>query len=59
MKPSTKDQIRGSLHEVKGKIKEKAGEAVNNPTLRAKGKVENVAGKIQKKIGQFEKVLEK
>jgi len=59
MKPSTKDQIRGSLHEVKGKIKEKAGEAVNNPTLRAQGKVENVAGKIQKKIGQFEKVLEK
>lgn len=59
MKPSTKNQIEGSLHELKGKVKEKAGEAINNPTLRAKGKVENVAGKIQKKVGQFEKVLEK
>jgi len=59
MKPSTKNQIEGSLHEVKGKVREKAGEALNNPTLRAKGKVENLAGKVQKKIGQFEKALEK
>jgi len=59
MKPSTRDQIVGSLHEVKGKAREKAGEITNNPTLKAKGKVENLAGKIEKKIGQFEKVLEK
>jgi len=59
MKPSTKDQIEGNLHEVKGKVKEKAGQVTNNPTLRAKGKSENLAGKVQKKVGQIEKVLEK
>ena len=59
MKPSTKDQLVGSLHEVKGKVREKVGEITNDPALRAKGKVETLAGKIEKKIGQFEKVLEK
>jgi uncharacterized protein YjbJ (UPF0337 family) len=59
MKPSTRDQIEGNLHQVKGKLKEKAGLVTNNPTLKAKGHVENVAGKVQTKIGQIEKVLEK
>jgi uncharacterized protein YjbJ (UPF0337 family) len=44
---------------VKGKVREKAGEITNNPALRVKGKVENLAGKIEKKIARFEKVLEK
>jgi len=59
MKPSTKDQIQGSLHEVKGKTKEKAGQLTNNPRLTAKGQTEKVAGTIQKKFGQVEAVLEK
>ena len=59
MKPSTKDQIEGNLHEVKGKAKEITGQVTKNPTLRAKGKSEHLAGKIQKKVGQLEKVLEK
>lgn len=59
MKPSTRDQVVGSLHKVKGKVREKVGEITNNPALKAKGKVENLAGKIEGKIGQFEKVLEK
>jgi uncharacterized protein YjbJ (UPF0337 family) len=59
MKPSTKDQIEGNLHEVKGAVKEQVGRVTNNPTLRAKGKAENLAGKIQKKVGQLEKVFEK
>jgi uncharacterized protein YjbJ (UPF0337 family) len=33
MKPSTKDEIKGTLHEVKGKLKEKAGQIINNPDL--------------------------
>jgi len=59
MKPSTNDQIEGKLHEVKGAVKEQVGRVTNNPTLRAKGKAENLAGKIQKKVGQLEKVFEK
>jgi uncharacterized protein YjbJ (UPF0337 family) len=29
MNPSTKDQIKGDLHEVKGKVKETAGKVTN------------------------------
>ena len=59
MKPSTKDQMKGKFHEVKGTVKEKAGKAVNDPDLEVEGADEKTAGKIQKKIGQVEKVLEK
>ena len=59
MKPSTKDQITGKLHEMKGKAKQKAGQVTNNPDLAAEGRAEKFAGKIQKKVGQIEKVLEK
>jgi uncharacterized protein YjbJ (UPF0337 family) len=59
MKPSTKDQLKGTAHEVKGKIKEKAGQVTNDPKLKAKGQAENLAGKVQKKVGQIEKVFEK
>jgi uncharacterized protein YjbJ (UPF0337 family) len=58
MKPSTNDEIAGKLHEVKGAIKEKVGEMTNNPRLKGEGKGEKIAGKVQKKIGQVEKVLE-
>ena len=57
MKPGTKDEVAGKIHEVKGAIKEKVGKLTNDPELEAKGKVEKVAGKIQSKIGQVEKVL--
>lgn len=59
MKPSTKDQIQGKLHELKGKAKQKAGQIANNPDLAAEGQGEKVAGIVQKKVGQFEKVFEK
>lgn len=59
MKPSTKDQIEGKLHEVKGRVKEKAGQVTNNPSLESEGQAENLAGKIQKKVGQIEEVFEK
>ena len=58
MKPSTKDQVQGKLHEIKGKTKEKAGQVTNNPDLAAEGQGEKIAGVIQKKVGQIEKVLE-
>jgi uncharacterized protein YjbJ (UPF0337 family) len=59
MKSSTKDQVQGSLHELKGKAKEKAGQLTNNPNLAAEGQDEKIAGKVQKKVGQIEKVFEK
>jgi uncharacterized protein YjbJ (UPF0337 family) len=59
MKPSTKDEIAGKVHEVKGDIKEKVGQLTNDPDLKAEGTGEKIAGKVQKKIGQVEKVVEK
>jgi uncharacterized protein YjbJ (UPF0337 family) len=59
MKPSTTDQIQGKLHELKGKAKEKAGKVTNNPNLAADGQDEKIAGKVQRKVGQIEKVFEK
>jgi len=59
MKPSTTDQIKGKLHEVKGDVKQKVGQVTNNPNLEAEGQGEKLGGKIQKKIGQIEKIFEK
>ena len=59
MKQGNKDQARGKFHEVKGKVKAKIGRATNNPDLEADGEDEQVAGTVQKKVGQVEKVLDK
>jgi uncharacterized protein YjbJ (UPF0337 family) len=59
MKTSTKDQVEGKFHELKGDVKQKAGQVTNNPNLETKGQTEKLAGKVQKKVGQIEGVLEK
>jgi uncharacterized protein YjbJ (UPF0337 family) len=59
MKPSTADQIKGKIHEIKGGLKETAGKVTNNANLEVEGQGEKLGGKIQTKIGQIEKVLEK
>ena len=59
MKSSTADQVKGKLHEIKGDVKEKAGQLTNNPDLAAEGQNEKLAGVVQKKVGQIEKVFEK
>ena len=55
MKPSTQDQTAGKLHELKGAIRQKAGELTKNPKLRADGIAEKNAGKVQSFIGKIEK----
>ncbi len=59
MKSSTKDQAEGTLHRLKGTIKETAGKLGDNPKLEAEGTGEKVAGKVQDKIGQVKKVFGK
>jgi uncharacterized protein YjbJ (UPF0337 family) len=59
MKDSTKDKVQGPVHEAKGAVKEKLGHATNNPALEEEGTDEKVAGKVQKKVGDVEKVFEK
>lgn len=57
MQDSTKDKIEGSVHELKGKVKEKVGQAKNDPDLVAEGTDEKLGGKIQKKVGDIKKVF--
>jgi uncharacterized protein YjbJ (UPF0337 family) len=57
MKNSTIDKVKGTARELKGKVKEAAGQATNNPDLADRGTAEKVAGKVQRKAGEVEKVF--
>lgn len=59
MKPSTKDQAKGKLENLKGRIKEIAGVVTGRRRLEAKGKDQALAGRARGKLGQVEKVLGK
>ena len=54
-----KDKVEGTLHQLKGKVKEVAGMISDSPRLRGEGVGEKVAGRIQVKIGQFNKYFGK
>ncbi len=58
MKTSTRDQAEGMFHQVKGQLKEIAGELSDNPKLEAEGTVEKISGAVQEKVGQVKKVFE-
>ena len=59
MSQSLKDKVEGKLHQAKGAVKQKAGEVVGNPNLQDEGRAEKNAGKVQKKVGDIEKVFDK
>jgi len=56
MKSSIRDKAEGTFHQLKGKVKEVAGNLSDNPELEAEGTDEKIAGKVQEKIGQIKKV---
>ena len=57
MKPSRKDEVAGTIHAVKGAVKEQVGRLTNKPLLEAEGKVEQAAGRAQKQVGQVKKAF--
>jgi uncharacterized protein YjbJ (UPF0337 family) len=59
MKESTKDKVKGAVHELKGGVKEKVGRATDNPALEEEGQDEKLGGKIQKAVGGLEKLVKK
>ena len=59
MKTGIRDEVEGKLHNLKGKVKAKAGKLTNNPDLEADGQNEEIAGKVQERVGQVKKVLGK
>ena len=58
MKSSTKNQATGNAKIASGKIKETAGRIVGNPRVEAAGKADQAEGRVQKKIGQIDRVLD-
>jgi len=59
MKSSTKNQATGNAKIASGQIKETTGKIVGNRRLEATGKADQAEGRVQKKIGQIERVLDK
>ena len=57
MKSSTNDKVEGTAKNIAGTFKEAAGKATGNDRLKSEGKVEQVEGQTQKKIGEIKKVL--
>jgi uncharacterized protein YjbJ (UPF0337 family) len=59
MKSSTRDQLEGTFHEVKGRVREVVGKLSDNPKLQGSGTAERIGGIVQEKVGQFKRVLGK
>lgn len=55
MNPTTKDEIKGIAHEVKGKVKEKAGQVTNNPNSELKAKPNASLAQSEKRPGRSKK----
>jgi uncharacterized protein YjbJ (UPF0337 family) len=59
MKSGSRDKAEGKFHQSKGRLKEIAGKLGDNPKLEADGDREQIAGKVQEKVGQVKKVFGK
>lgn len=58
MRNSTRDRAAGKAREAKGQVKQKAGRALGNGRMETEGAIERVGGRVRRKIGEVEKVLE-
>jgi uncharacterized protein YjbJ (UPF0337 family) len=47
-----KDEIKGKVEQGKGYLKDKAGEAMDDPALQAEGKIEQGQGKVREAYGE-------
>ncbi len=52
-----KDRIKGSAQQAKGTVKEIAGKVAGDSKLKAEGKADKVAGKVQNAIGGLKDTL--
>ena len=58
MKRSTKNRVRGKIRQARGKAKEKLGKLAGNARLQGEGLDDQVAGTIQNVGGRIQKKLE-
>jgi uncharacterized protein YjbJ (UPF0337 family) len=52
-----KDQVKGKLKDIGGKIQEEAGKVVGSSEQQAKGLSKQVEGKVQENIGNAEEAI--
>jgi len=52
-----KDQVKGAVKEVAGKVQAKTGEIVGSTNQQVKGLVKEAEGKMQKNVGDVEEIL--
>lgn len=45
------DRIKGSAQNIKGKVKEAAGDLMGDSKMKTEGKADQVAGKVKNTIG--------
>jgi uncharacterized protein YjbJ (UPF0337 family) len=46
------DKIKGTVSMIKGEVKDQIGNATDNLSLQAEGKLDKVKGVVQEKIGE-------
>jgi uncharacterized protein YjbJ (UPF0337 family) len=52
-----KDRVKGTLKQGRGAIKEMAGKATGDAKLKAEGRAEKAAGKVQNAVGGMKDTL--
>jgi uncharacterized protein YjbJ (UPF0337 family) len=52
-----KDRIEGAGRQAKGAVKETAGKAVGDEKLKAEGRTDRAAGKVQNAVGGLKDTL--
>jgi uncharacterized protein YjbJ (UPF0337 family) len=51
------DKIKGTVSKIKGEMKDQIGNATDNLSLQAEGKMDKIKGVIQGKIGDFKEKI--
>ena len=54
-----KDQVKGRIEEMKGKVKQVMGRIVGNKTLEQKGKIGKTVGSVQASYGDLKDDVKK
>ena len=54
-----KDQVAGVAKQIKGSVKQAAGEATGNRQTEAEGTADKIAGKVQKAYGDVKDKINK
>ncbi len=52
-----KDQVKGTVKEMAGKVQAKVGEITDNPKQQAKGHAKAAAGIAQQAVGDFKALV--